>query len=51
MAGKRMNGEGSISRRNPDGRWFASIVVSDERGQPKRRTVSSRTKDPAEECF
>jgi signal transduction histidine kinase len=47
MAGKRMNGEGSIYPRNSDGRWFASIVVSDELGRPKRRTVSAKTKDAA----
>jgi hypothetical protein len=44
MAGKRMNGDGSIYRRNSDGAWFASIVVSNELGQPKRRTMSAKTK-------
>ena len=28
MAGKRMNGEACIDRRNADGRWFAAIVVA-----------------------
>jgi hypothetical protein len=47
MAGRRMNGEGSIYQRNSDGRWFGSVVVSDELGHPKRRTVSAKTKDGA----
>jgi len=47
MAGRRMNGEGSIYQRNSDGRWFGSIVVSGELGQPKRRTVSAKTKEAA----
>jgi integrase len=47
MAGRRMNGEGSIYQRNSDGRWFGSIVVCDELGQPKRRTVSAKSKDEA----
>jgi integrase len=47
MAGKRMNGEGSIYQRKSDGRWFGSIVVTAESGEPKRKTVSSKTKDGA----
>jgi hypothetical protein len=45
MAGKRMNGEDSLYRRSSDGRWFASVVESDELGRPKRRTVSAKTKE------
>lgn len=47
MAGKRMNGEGSIYQRKSDGRWFGSIVVADEDGNPKRKTVSAKTKAAA----
>jgi integrase len=47
MAGKRMNGEGSIYQRRSDGRWFGAVVVGDERGEPKRRTVSAKTKESA----
>lgn len=47
MAGKRMNGEGSIYQRKADGRWFGSVVVADEDGNPKRKTVSAKTKDAA----
>jgi hypothetical protein len=47
MAGRRMNGEGSIYQRNTDGRWFGSIVVSDQLGRPKRTTVSAKTKEAA----
>jgi len=47
MAGKRMNGEGSIYQRKSDGRWFGSIVVADEDGRPKRKTVSAKTKETA----
>ena len=39
MAGKRMNGEGSIYQRKSDGRWFGAVVVTDEDGNPKRKTV------------
>ena len=47
MAGKRMNGEGSIYQRQSDGRWFGSIVEAGEDGKLKRRTVSAKTKDAA----
>ena len=47
MAGKRMNGEGSIYHRKSDGRWFGAVVVGDERGGPKRKTVSAKTKESA----
>jgi hypothetical protein len=47
MAGKRMNGEGSIYQRKSDGRWFGAVVVGDERGEPKRKTVSAKTKESA----
>jgi integrase len=47
MAGKRMNGEGSIYQRQSDGRWFGSIVVADLFGEPKRQTVSAKTKESA----
>jgi integrase len=47
MAGRRMNGEGSLYQRNSDGRWFGSVVVGDETGEPKRKTVSAKTKDGA----
>jgi hypothetical protein len=42
-----MNGEGSIYQRASDGRWSGSIVVTNELGQPKRRTVRAKTKDGA----
>ena len=47
MAGRRMNGEGSLYQRKSDGRWFGSIVEPDEAGKLKRRTVSAKTKDAA----
>lgn len=47
MAGRRMNGEGSLYQRKSDGRWFGSIVEPDEEGKLKRRTVSAKTKDAA----
>src|SRR5665213_1333697 len=47
MAGKRMNGEGSIYQRQSDGRWFGSIVEAGEDGKLKRKTVSAKTKDAA----
>ncbi|MGO9455762.1 MAG: hypothetical protein ACLP62_01760, partial [Acidimicrobiales bacterium] len=47
MAGKRMNGEGSIYQRKSDGRWFGAVVVADEDGNPKRKTVSAKTKEVA----
>ena len=47
MAGRRMNGEGSLYQRKSDGRWFGSIVEQDETGKLKRRTVSAKTKDAA----
>jgi integrase len=40
-----MNGEGSIYQRKTDDRWFGSIVISDEFGKPKRKTVSAKTKE------
>lgn len=42
-----MNGEGSIYQRQSDGRWFGSVVVPNERGELKRKTVSAKTKDGA----
>jgi len=45
MAGKRMNGEGSIYQRKSDGRWFGAVVVGT--GEPKRKTVSAKTKEGA----
>ncbi len=42
-----MNGERSIYQRASDGRWFGSIVVTNELVRPKRRTVSANTKDGA----
>ena len=50
-AGRRMNGERSNYQRASDGRWFGSIVVTNELGQPKRRTVSANTKDGARQEF
>ncbi len=47
MAGRRMNGEGSLYQRKSDGRWFGSIVEQDETGKLKRRTVSAKTKNAA----
>src|ERR1039458_6505526 len=42
-----MNGEGSIYQRQSDGRWFGSVVVADECGELKRKTVRAKTKDGA----
>lgn len=47
MAGRRMNGEGSLYQRQSDGRWFGSIFVPDDKGKLRRRTVSAKTKDGA----
>jgi integrase len=47
MAGRRMNGEGSLYQRKSDGRWFGSILEPSEDGKLKRRTVSAKTKDAA----
>lgn len=47
MAGRRMNGEGSLYQRQSDGRWFGSTLEPDEEGNLKRRTVSAKTKDAA----
>jgi hypothetical protein len=47
MAGRRMNGEGSIYQRQSDSRWFGSIVEAGEDGKLKRKTVSAKTKDAA----
>jgi integrase len=47
MAGKRMNGDGSIYQRKFDGLWFGAVVMGDERGEPKRKTVSATTKESA----
>ena len=45
MARKRGNGEGSIYRRESDGRWYGSIVVGfDSRGRRRRRTVSASSR-------
>jgi hypothetical protein len=47
MAGRRMNGEGSLYQRQSDGRWYGSIIVPDDKGKLRRRTVSAKTKDGA----
>jgi integrase len=47
MAGKRINGEGSIYQRKSDGRWFGSVAVLGPDGRRSRRTVSARTRTQA----
>lgn len=47
MAGRRMNGEGSLYQRKSDGRWFGSVIEPDDLGNLKRKTVSAKTKDGA----
>jgi hypothetical protein len=37
MAGKRMNGEGSIYQRKSDGRWFGAVVVGTGRAEAQNR--------------
>jgi len=50
MAHKRGNGEGSIYRREVDGRWIGSIVIGfTSSGQQRRRTVSAATRREAVE--
>jgi integrase len=45
MARKRGNSEGSIYRREVDGRWFGSIVIGfDSKGRRRRKTVSAATR-------
>lgn len=47
MAGRRMNGEGGLYQRG-DGRWFGAVVLGyDATGNPKRKTVSAKTKQEA----
>ena len=44
MAKRRKAGEGSLSKRK-DGRWEARVVVSyDEKGPPKTKNVTAKTK-------
>jgi integrase len=44
MAGKRLNGEGSIYQRASDGRWVGAISLGyDAKGKPLRKTVSAKT--------
>jgi len=48
MAGRRVNGEGSVYRRTSDGLWIGAITLGyDERGKLRRKTVSARTKADA----
>lgn len=48
MAHKRGNGEGSIYRREVDGRWIGSIVVGfTPTGRQRRKTVSAETRREA----
>jgi integrase len=48
VAHKRGNGEGSIYRREIDGRWIGSIVVGfTSTGRQRRRTVSANTRREA----
>lgn len=47
MAGKRVNGEGSLYQRQSDGRWFGSVGFVDAAGRRKRKTVSARTQAAA----
>jgi hypothetical protein len=50
MAHKRGNGEGSIYRREVDGRWIGSIVVGyTSAGRQRRKTVSAETRREAAE--
>lgn len=50
MAHKRGNGEGSIYRREVDGRWIGSIVVGyTSTGRQRRKTVSAATRREAVE--
>jgi integrase len=43
MAGRRMNGEGSIYQRADTGRWFGSMTLGYEDGKMVRKTVSAKT--------
>jgi integrase len=48
MAHKRGNGEGSIYRREVDGRWIGSLVVGfTSTGRQRRKTVSAKTRREA----
>ena len=48
MAGRRMNGEGSLYRRASDGRWVGAITTGyDATGRAVRKTVSAKTKAEA----
>jgi hypothetical protein len=41
MAGKRLNGEGSVYQRSSDGRWVGAVTVGfNDSGRPIRKTVS-----------
>jgi integrase len=43
MAGRRMNGEGSIYQRADTGRWFGSMTLGYEDGKLVRKSVSAKT--------
>jgi integrase len=48
MAGRRMNGEGSVYQRTSDGRWVGAIPLGyNDSGVLQRKTVSGRTKTEA----
>jgi len=48
MAGRRVNGDGSVYRRASDGRWIGAVHLGyDENGILCRKTVSARTKAEA----
>ncbi len=50
MAGKRLNGEGSIYQRTSDGRWVGAVSLGyDQKGRPIRKTVSAKTADEVRE--
>jgi integrase len=52
MAGRRMNGEGSVYQRASDGRWVGAVPLGyDEQGKLLRKCVSGRTKSEALEKF
>lgn len=48
MGGRSANGEGSLYRRQTDGRWIGAVVIGyDENGNPKRKTVSGKSRSEA----
>jgi hypothetical protein len=41
---RRANHEGSIYQRGTDGRWMGALVGYDDRGRPRRKYVSAKTR-------